>query len=161
MTSQRTEIADIPVEVLIDNILPFCDVNDVFSLGCTNKFFALVTTDDMFWKRRLVVDYNFTGSDTARTSGWKFIYKRLRNPRVFVWGYVIFLIPSCYEGVDSSVNAATRTPLPLIRSIREKNKGRLGLPRFPKTTLSDVPFPVELHLPGVRVVSLAVSGMSA
>lgn len=90
MATQGTGIADIPVELLIDNILPFCETKDVFSLGCTNKFFALVTTDDMFWKRRLVVDYNFTGSETARTSGWKFIYKRLRNPRVFVWGYVIF-----------------------------------------------------------------------
>jgi len=90
MSTQKTGIADIPVELLIDNILPFCEVKDVFSLGCTNKFFALITTDDMFWKRKLVVDYNFTGSDTARTSGWKFIYQRLRNPRVFVWGYVIF-----------------------------------------------------------------------
>jgi len=92
MSAQKTGIADIPVELLIDNLLPFCEAKDVFSLGCTNKFFALVTTDDMFWKRRLVVDYNFTGSETARTSGWKFIYQRLRNPRVFAWGYVIFLI---------------------------------------------------------------------
>jgi SCF-associated factor 1 len=91
MASQKTGIADIPVEVLIDNILPFCEVKDVFSIGCANKFFALVTADDMLWKRRLAVDYNFTGSETARTSGWKFIYKRLRNPRVFVWGYVTFL----------------------------------------------------------------------
>jgi len=40
---------------------------------------------------------------------------------------------------------------------RDKGKGRLGSPRFPKTTLGDVPFPVELRLPGVRVVSLAAS----
>lgn len=90
MPAHGAGIADIPVELFIDNILPFCETKDVFSIGCTNKFFALVTTDDTFWKRRLVVDYNFTGSETARTSGWKFIYKRLRKPRVFVWGYVVF-----------------------------------------------------------------------
>lgn len=90
MATRKTGIADIPVELLIDNLLPFCDAKDAFSLGCTNKFFALITTDDMFWKRRLAADYNFTGSETARTSGWKFIYQRLRRPRVFVWGYVIF-----------------------------------------------------------------------
>ena len=90
MSTHKSGIADMPVELLIDNILPFCDAKDVFSLGCTNKFFALITTDDMFWKRKLVADYNFTGSETARTSGWKFIYQRLRNPRVFVWGYEIF-----------------------------------------------------------------------
>ena len=111
MAPQKIGIADVPVEVLIDNILPFCEVKDVFSLGCTNKFFALITTDDTFWKRRLAVDYNFTGSETARSSGWKFIYKRLRNPRVFVWGYVIlfyFFIPSHYEDVHSL--AYTRSP---------------------------------------------------
>jgi len=98
-----------PVELLIDNILPFCEAKDVFSLGCTNKFFALITTDDMFWKRKLVVDYNFTGSETARTSGWKFIYQRLRNPRVFVWGYVIFSF-SMLRGC-SFINA-THPPVP-------------------------------------------------
>ena len=92
MATQRTGIADTPVELLIDNILPLCEVKDVLSLGRTNKFFALIAADDMFWKRKLAIDYNFTGSETARTSGWKFIYQRLRNPRVFVWGCVIFLI---------------------------------------------------------------------
>lgn len=90
MAVQRTGIVDMPVELLIDNILPFCEAKDVFSLGCTNKLFALVTTDDTLWRRKLAVDYNFTGSETARTSGWKFIYQRLRNPRVFVWGCVVF-----------------------------------------------------------------------
>ena len=85
-----TVITDIPVKVLTNNILPFCEAKDVLSLGCTNKFFALVTADDAFWRLKLAVDYNFTGSETARTSGWKFIYQKLRNPRVFVWGYVAF-----------------------------------------------------------------------
>ena len=114
MASQNTGIADIPVEVLIDNILPFCDVKDVFSIGCTNKFFALVTADDMLWKRRLAVDYNFTGSETARTSGWKFIYKRLRNPRVFVWGYVIFLFHFCHHVAGMLIRPPMR-PRVLIR----------------------------------------------
>ena len=78
----------------MDNILPICETQDVISLGCTNKFFALVATD-MFWRRKLAVDYNFTGSGTARTSGWKFIHQRLGNPRVFVWGCVAFSF--CYD----------------------------------------------------------------
>ena len=49
----------------------------------------------------------------------------------------------------------------MLESFREKDKGRLGLPQFPKTTLGYFPFPVELRLPGVRVVSLATSGESA
>ena len=62
----------------------------MLSLGCTNKFFALVVNDGMFWRQRAAVDYDFTGLETARTSGWKLIYRRLRNPRVSVWGWVTF-----------------------------------------------------------------------
>jgi len=90
MAALWTRITDIPVKVLIDNTLPFCEVKDVLSLGRANKFFALVATNETFWRRRLEIDYNFTGLETARTSGWKFLYKGLRKPRVFVWGCVIF-----------------------------------------------------------------------
>ena len=81
---------DFPIGLLTSKILPFCEVRDVLSLGCTNKFFALIMSDDAFWRRRLAVDYNFTGSETNRTGGWKFIYLRLRKPRLFVWGCVWF-----------------------------------------------------------------------
>jgi len=134
MATQRTGIADIPVELLIDNILPFCEAKDVFSLGCTNKFFALVTTDDMLWKRRLAVDYNFTGSETARTSGWKFIYQRLRKPRVFVWGYVISSFLLCYEGAYSFADALTGThPIATIQGEEQR-------PAWVATVSNDDPF---------------------
>jgi len=32
-----------------------------------------------------------------------------------------------------------------------------GIPWFPKATCGNAPFPVELHIPGIRVVSLAAS----
>ena len=88
-------ITDIPTKVLINNILPLCEAKDVLSLGCTNKFFALVAADDAFWRQKVVVDYNFRGSEIARTSGWKFIYQRFRKPQVFIWGCVT--LSSCYE----------------------------------------------------------------
>jgi len=47
-----------------------------------------------------------------------------------------------------------------LQPFRDKNKGRLGLSQTPKTTFPDVPFPVELHLPGVRVVNLATNDTS-
>ena len=83
-------IGDIPVKLLINNIISLCEARDILSLGCTNRFFALHTTNDIIWKQKLVVDYNFTVSKTARMSGWKFIYQRLKNSRIFVWGCVIF-----------------------------------------------------------------------
>jgi hypothetical protein len=41
----------------------------------------------------------------------------------------------------------------------EKSNGRLGLSKIPKTIMSDVPFPVELDIPNVHVVSLVAGGM--
>jgi len=37
---------------------------------------------------------------------------------------------------------------------------QLGLPQFPRTAHGNIPFPVELHLPGVHVVSLAAGHWS-
>jgi SCF-associated factor 1 len=98
-------LADLPVEVLLDNVLPVLALPDVLRLGCTSRFFAELTNDgshacrrsslpsdlavlDTFWKRKLQLDFNFSGHGTARTSGWKFIYRGLSNPRAFVWGCV-------------------------------------------------------------------------
>ena len=88
--ARRIGITDLPVRLLTDRILPFCKVRDMLSLGCANKFFALILSDGVFWRRRLAIDYNFTGSETNRTTGWKLIYLRLEKPRLFAWGYVRF-----------------------------------------------------------------------
>ncbi|KAF5378889.1 hypothetical protein D9615_006986 [Tricholomella constricta] len=123
-----SSIADLPIEVLLDNVLSFMQISDILRLGSTNQFFAAVCSDDTFWRRRLQSDFNFSGAGTARTSGWKFIYRGLFNPRVYVWG--------------------------------EKSHGRLGLSKYPKSIMRAVPFPVQLHIPGVRIVSLIAGGMS-
>src|ERR1700722_9599275 len=88
-------IVDIPVDVILDNLFPSVQIPDLLSLGSTNHFFATLLADNLFWKRKLKDDFNFTGAGTARTTNWKFIYRGLTNPRLFVWGFVeiIYLIP--------------------------------------------------------------------
>ena len=81
-------ITDIPIEVFIDNILPLLPLADLLRLSSTNKFFYLLAADETFWKRKLEVDFNFPSSETARNTGWRFIYRRLANPKVYVWGCV-------------------------------------------------------------------------
>lgn len=136
-------LSEVPVEVLLDNVLPFCEVPDLLALGSTNRFFALLASDDTFWKRKLDTDFNFNGADTARTSGWKFIYLRMSNPKVFVWGCVWL----CPDDTETHSN------------LSEKTNGRLGLNKIPKTNVGDVPFPVQLRIPNVHVVSLVAGGM--
>jgi SCF-associated factor 1 len=79
-------LLDLPVDVLLDNVLPSIPVPDLLNLASTNRFFAILCADDTFWKRKLEADFNFTGAGTARTSGWKVIYKGLSKPRIYTWG---------------------------------------------------------------------------
>ncbi|CUA74633.1 hypothetical protein RSOLAG22IIIB_05641 [Rhizoctonia solani] len=81
-----TQIIDLPIELLIDHLLPCIPLQDLLSLSCACKYFALVCGDDTFWKRKTREEYNFEGAGSARTSGFKHLYRGLRHPRVFVWG---------------------------------------------------------------------------
>jgi SCF-associated factor 1 len=82
-------IADIPVEVFLDNLFPLAEVRDVLNLGSTNKLFAALSADETFWRRKCKADFNFTSQETARQSGWKNLYRGLNHPRIFVWGSVV------------------------------------------------------------------------
>ncbi|KDQ13797.1 hypothetical protein BOTBODRAFT_33233 [Botryobasidium botryosum FD-172 SS1] len=123
-------LADVPVETLVDNFVPFLDLRDLLALSCCNKFFAAVCADDLLWKRKLRTEYNFTIAD-ARDTGFKRIYKGIRNPKVFVWGdYGQHRL-----GLPESIT-------------KEKFRGMGG-----------VPYPHELQI-DARVVALAAGGWS-
>ncbi|KAG1746599.1 regulator of chromosome condensation 1/beta-lactamase-inhibitor protein II [Suillus paluster] len=79
-------LSDLPVEVLLDNLLPWLAIPDLLHLGETDRFFARLCNDETFWKRKLQEDFNFTDERTARISGWKRLYRGLRNPKTYVWG---------------------------------------------------------------------------
>ena len=84
-------LSDVPVELFLDNIIPLLPISALHNLGVMNRDFYKLTSDDTFWRRKIQSDYNFNGSETARTTGWKFIYKRLSNPKIYVWGYAHLL----------------------------------------------------------------------
>ena len=122
----------------------------MLSLGCTNKFFAHIMSDDALWRRKLVIDYNFTGSETNRTSGWKFIYLRLGKPQLFCWGCVMFLFryvteASAFADVLTYSSNCFRT---IYQPVPKKS---------PRAVLLDTPLPLETHLKNKRFVSLAAS----
>ncbi|KAF8892149.1 regulator of chromosome condensation 1/beta-lactamase-inhibitor protein II [Infundibulicybe gibba] len=121
-------LAEIPIEVLLDHLLLFLPTASLLRLASTNRSFANICADDTLWKKKLLIDFNFSGKDSARTSGWKFIYRGLANPKVFVWG--------------------------------ETSHGRLGVPKPPSASTRGLPFPIQLRIPGARIVSIVAGGMS-
>ncbi|PCH36203.1 RCC1/BLIP-II [Wolfiporia cocos MD-104 SS10] len=124
-------LTDLPVELFLDHLFPLLLVGDLLRFSATNQYFYNLASDEAYWHRRIQEDFNFSGHETARTSGWKFLYKRFARPKVFVWG--------------------------------EVSHGRLGLAKdaIPHTRVHNgVPYPVELRIPGARIVSLMAGGMS-
>ena len=85
-------LADLPVELFTDNIFPFLPPRDIVSLGSINKFFHSLYQDEAYWHRRIQEDFNFPSSETARQTGWLFLYQRLSNPKLYVWGSVHRLV---------------------------------------------------------------------
>ncbi|KAG8835072.1 hypothetical protein FRC17_005425 [Serendipita sp. 399] len=121
----------LPQELLIDNLFPFLSLKDALNLFQTNKFFAQLGRDEVLWKRRLLEDFNFTSASNARSSGFKFLYSRLRSPKVFVWGGT--------------------------------GQGRIGRPiphEARKAAAGKQLWPLELKVPGARIVELAAGGWS-
>ncbi|EJD41140.1 hypothetical protein AURDEDRAFT_169731 [Auricularia subglabra TFB-10046 SS5] len=75
-----------PVEVMLDILLPYLPLKDLLALASTSKDFANLIDDDTFWQRKLESEYSFTSRETARKTGWKVIYRGMHRPQVFVWG---------------------------------------------------------------------------
>ncbi|KAI0028891.1 RCC1/BLIP-II [Vararia minispora EC-137] len=123
-----SSLTDLPVELLLDNLLPIVPLSDLGNLAATNRTLAVVCADDTFWRRKCQIDFNFTSSETARTSGWRTLYRGLFRPRIFVWG--------------------------------ERANGRLGVESVPSQAGGGVPYPIEVKIPGRRIVSLVAGGMS-
>lgn len=79
-------LQDLPLELFLSNIFPILPIPDLLSLSSTNRDFRKLCSDETFWKQRTKADYNFDGSEIARITAWKSLYKRLSNPKVYVWG---------------------------------------------------------------------------
>ncbi|KAJ7066554.1 regulator of chromosome condensation 1/beta-lactamase-inhibitor protein II [Mycena amicta] len=127
----RSTLESTPIEILLDNLLMVMPIESLLQLATTNKFFATLCADELLWHRRLKADFNFSGAGTARTSGWKFIYRNLYKPKVFVWG----------EKTNGRLGLGNKFP----------KSHYLG---------GGVPFPTQLRIPGVRIVNIVAGGMS-
>ncbi|KAG9006088.1 hypothetical protein FRB94_000993 [Tulasnella sp. JGI-2019a] len=124
-------ITDLPVELLLDHLLPTLAIPDLLALTRTNRFIASVCNDDILWKLRLKRDFNFTANaDTARESGFKVLYRGLRKPSVYTWG-----------------------------ATGQSRLGLSHMPRGFDKHSGGVPFPAQVTI-DARIVSLAAAGWS-
>ncbi|THH05395.1 hypothetical protein EW145_g4827 [Phellinidium pouzarii] len=92
--------------------------------------------DETFWKLKCKEDFNFSSSRTARTSGWKYIYQGLSNPKVYVWG----------------------SKLPIAEAIHTEG---WVFRRFLAASMGGIPYPMRLRFPKkTAIVELIAGGWS-
>ncbi|KAI7855413.1 regulator of chromosome condensation 1/beta-lactamase-inhibitor protein II [Circinella umbellata] len=80
------KLLDLPLDILIDNILYNLDAQSLVHLACTNKTFSQLINDELLWKHRVFSDYNLPHDASFRHSGWKQLYSKLKDSVVYTWG---------------------------------------------------------------------------
>ncbi|KAM0747268.1 RCC1/BLIP-II [Meredithblackwellia eburnea MCA 4105] len=82
-------LSGLPLDVLLDTILPSLPVLSLLRLAATCRaFHSLITGPQgaLIWRSKAEKDFHFPVGNTARRTGWLGVYKRLKGQSCFVWG---------------------------------------------------------------------------
>ncbi|KAI9277305.1 regulator of chromosome condensation 1/beta-lactamase-inhibitor protein II [Phascolomyces articulosus] len=77
---------DLPLDILIDNILYDLDTQSLVRLSGTCNTFRRLIDDELLWKHRVLTDYNLPLDASFRHTGWKRLYLKLEDSVVYTWG---------------------------------------------------------------------------
>ncbi|GAK67208.1 RCC1/BLIP-II protein [Moesziomyces antarcticus] len=77
---------ELPLPVVVDNLLPLLSNADLAALRSVSKHAKALVEDEVLWKRKVLADFTFPQHATARMGGWFNLYRGLSNPHVYVWG---------------------------------------------------------------------------
>lgn len=89
-------LGKLPVDIVLDNLLPCLRIKDVVSLFSVNKAFAEFAKLEAFWIRRLKDDFRVPNPSDKTRFDSRFLYSRLCNPKIFVWGWAPLLSDAEY-----------------------------------------------------------------
>ncbi|RUP49200.1 regulator of chromosome condensation 1/beta-lactamase-inhibitor protein II [Jimgerdemannia flammicorona] len=76
----------IPVEVLLENVLPRLSLASILAVSATSKFFYHVVDDEVLWQTLTLRDFKLPLHSTFRQIGWRRLYSKLWDPIVYTWG---------------------------------------------------------------------------
>lgn len=85
----NSSLADVPLDIYTDSLLPLLSNKDLASLSATNSSFNNLLTgpaSEVVWRRKAAEDFNFPTTNSGRRSGWKQLYKRLYSSSTYIWG---------------------------------------------------------------------------
>lgn len=87
MTSFIAMLDRVPVDLILDSLLPLLPLRDLLSLASTcHSLQTLIHSTQSIWRTRVEVEYRFPATATGRVDGFKTLYRKLSRPQVWVWG---------------------------------------------------------------------------
>ncbi|MCO5585360.1 hypothetical protein L7F22_039293 [Adiantum nelumboides] len=84
--SESEGVSQLPYQLLLDNVLPLLDIQTLIRLRSVSHAFKEAVDDDVVWRRRIRSDFRFPLQSSARTTGWKTVYRGLANTELYTWG---------------------------------------------------------------------------
>lgn len=84
--TQSAGLLQLPYQLLVDAVLPLLDLRDLVRLRAVSQALRNTVDDEVVWRRRIVGDFQFPLLSSARTSGWKTLYRGLSDPELYTWG---------------------------------------------------------------------------
>ncbi|KAJ2959173.1 hypothetical protein NQZ79_g5306 [Umbelopsis isabellina] len=80
------KLSDLPLDVLIQDLLPRLPYRALIDLSKTSKFFYRLCGDESLWKKLALRELHIPTYATFRNRGWKDIFSKLHDPLVYTWG---------------------------------------------------------------------------
>lgn len=80
------KLLELPVDILVENVFSRLDANTLVRLSLTCQELYRLCNDEHLWKHLVSEDYNIPRDASFRHSGWKSLYARLSDSRVYTWG---------------------------------------------------------------------------
>jgi hypothetical protein len=107
-TIDMASLGSLPIDIVLDNLLPCLRIKDVVSLFSVNKAFVDFSKLETFWIRRLKDDFRIPNLPDRTRFDSRFLYSRLYNPKIFVWGWApLCLIPNTDNSLVSTNKVAS------------------------------------------------------
>lgn len=80
-------IDDLPLDLLLEHLIPLLSLQDLLSFASTCQSLQnLIHSTQSIWRARVQAQYRFPSSATGRLDGFKSLYRKLTKPQLWVWG---------------------------------------------------------------------------
>ncbi|KAI8088990.1 regulator of chromosome condensation 1/beta-lactamase-inhibitor protein II [Halteromyces radiatus] len=79
-------LTELPTDILLNNILRNLDAPSLTQLSLTSRLFSQLCQDELLWKHLVLEDFHIPLDASFRQMGWKNLYMRLNDSRVYTWG---------------------------------------------------------------------------